>query len=86
LLEIELDRELDARAIQRLRTAIDALLGTRGLVGDPDRRERHWSFFVRSEAAQATDMDREAVLEWARARAEFTMVRAGPIVDAASPS
>ena len=56
----------------------------RGLVVDQRSSGRRWSFVVRSEASQATDLDREAVQAWTQARPEIVSARIGPLLDFAS--
>jgi uncharacterized protein YggL (DUF469 family) len=57
------------------------LLEPRGLILTSADGVAHWSFVVQSEAGQATDDDREAVLAWARRRTEIVGVEASQVVD-----
>jgi uncharacterized protein YggL (DUF469 family) len=51
----------------------------RGLMCGGGATGRQWSRVVRSEAGQATDADREAVISWSRARPEIVATTVGPL-------
>lgn len=81
LVELQPRRDLDEAARDTLSRLIEELLAARGLLRVPERPGYRWSFVVQSEAAQLTDMDREAVFAWAHRRPEVARVDVGPIVD-----
>lgn len=56
----------------------------RGLCCDAGATGAMSSHVVRSEASQATDADREAVLDWARAHDLIFSIDVGPLIDLAS--
>jgi uncharacterized protein YggL (DUF469 family) len=60
-----------------IREAIEA----RGLTCAGGNNRAIWSPVVSSEAGQATDADRQAVLAWTRARPEVVSVTVGPLID-----
>jgi uncharacterized protein YggL (DUF469 family) len=64
---------------------IKEVLEPRGLIFSSVNAVAHWSLVVQSEAGQATDGDRKAVLAWARRRTEIAGVEVGQIVDWGSP-
>ncbi len=61
--------------------AMDALLAARGLLASASRRGTVLTWTVSSEAGQATEDDRDAVLEWARQRRELAEIDVGPLGD-----
>lgn len=56
-------------------------LDSRGLEDLADSAPAELDFLVASEAGQATDLDREALVTWLAARAEVTDYAVGPLVD-----
>ena len=60
------------------------LIERRGLCCDRGTTGAMSSHAVRSEAGQATDADREAVLDWARAHGAIFSIDVGPLIDLAS--
>lgn len=56
----------------------------RGLCCDRGTAGAMSSHVVRSEAGQATDADRDAVLEWARSHDMIFSIDVGPVIDLAS--
>jgi len=64
---------------------IKEVLEPRGLIVTSVNAVTHWSLVVQSEAGQATDGDRKAVLAWAQGRTEIAAVKVGPIADWGSP-
>jgi uncharacterized protein YggL (DUF469 family) len=64
---------------------IKEVLEPRGLILTSFNGVTHWSLVVQSEAGQATDGDRKAVLAWAQRRTEIARVEVGQIVDWDSP-
>ena len=65
----------------RLGAAFLALLVGRGLHDLGGAEPPALEFLVASEASQATDADREAVLAWLQARGEVSDFGVGPLVD-----
>jgi len=64
------------RSHSDLTESLAALLEARGLIAESDRA----SLIVSSEAGQATESDRQAVLEWAREHPAAT-IEVGPLGD-----
>jgi uncharacterized protein YggL (DUF469 family) len=56
----------------------------RGLCCDQGTSGAMSSHVVQAEAAQATEADREAVLEWARVHGAIISIDVGPLIDLAS--
>jgi hypothetical protein len=84
VVELQLQTEPSAVAADRLHAALVELLEARGLSGGTrPNLGSGWSFIVQSVASQATELDREAVLAWARGRAEVASAWAAPIGDVA---
>ena len=84
VVELQLRRDLDGADGDRVGKAFThELLEGRGLVCGPAYHGARWSFVVQSEAGQATEMDREAILAWARGRAEIGKAEVGPLIDRA---
>jgi len=77
--QLELAPGANADALWR---AFIALLEGRGLqYGDSGESPPTLSWLVSSEAGQATELDREAVVDWLKARAEIADFGVGPLVD-----
>lgn len=57
----------------------------RGLCCDQGAAGAMSSHVVRGEAGQATDADREAVLDWARAHDLIFSIDVGPLIDLGNP-
>jgi uncharacterized protein YggL (DUF469 family) len=55
----------------------------RGLVCEGRGAPRRWPHVVHSEAGQATDADRDALIAWAATRPEIVGSEVGPLVDLA---
>ena len=60
------------------------MIEPRGLECEERSSGRRSSFVVRSEASQATDLDREAVEAWTATRPEIVSATIGPLLDFAS--
>ena len=58
-----------------------ALAHVRGLIIDRVHDGRPRAFIIRSEAGQATDLDRQAVLEWASKLGQDTATTVGLLED-----
>lgn len=67
-------------AIKVMATLVDEVLDPRGLVVEAGAGHGA-SFVVRGEAAQATNADADAVVQWANGRSEILGARIGPLVD-----
>ena len=63
-----------------LQHALAELARARGLV-NVGGGASEWLYVLWREGSQAEHQDREALVEWARARQEVTFAEAGPIVD-----
>jgi uncharacterized protein YggL (DUF469 family) len=74
----------DSAVDQRVRRSFSELLDRRGLVADDRRHVDSWVCAVRSEASQATDADRDAIIAWAAAQPEIAVLEAGPLADLGS--
>lgn len=72
---------LDEGGETRLTDDFLRMLQARGLVTSGGFSGTRWSHVIRSEAAQATDADRQAVDAWAAGRAEIVVRDVGDIVD-----
>ena len=83
--ELDMVHSASDATVTRLRRSFEELIEARGLVRKTERGGRTWTFVVRSEASQATDADRTAVMAWADARGEIIAARVGPIVDLGAP-
>ena len=78
-MQMELAPAADAAALWR---AFEALLDERGLqYVEGDEPPPALSYLVSSVGGQATELDREAMLAWLRARAEVADYGVGPLVD-----
>ena len=67
--------------IDDLERELVALAHARGLIIDRVNDSRTRVFLIRSEAGQATDLDRQAVLEWAREHADAVETTVGLLED-----
>lgn len=57
------------------------LVQQRGLEADGGRGRRFWTYRLHGEGAQASDLDRSAVREWAATHPEIVSVRVGELFD-----
>lgn len=64
-----------------LLSAMDSVLASRGLVAESSKRGTLITCDVSSEAGQATEDDRGAVLAWANERREIAETEIGPLGD-----
>lgn len=78
---LELGENLTESELLSVRESFSALLGQRGLECEESGTATHWFRATRSEAGQATDADRQALLEWAAAHPAVVRMRVGPILD-----
>ena len=77
--QLELAPGADATVLWR---AFESLLEGRGLQSvDAGESPPTISWLVSSEAGQATELDREAVVAWLGARSEISDYGVGPLVD-----
>jgi uncharacterized protein YggL (DUF469 family) len=72
---------LDDTMETRLTDEFLRFLAGRGLVSSGGFSGTRWSHVIRSEASQATDADRAAVVDWASGRAEIEERDIGDVVD-----
>jgi len=81
LVEAELDRQLSDTKAGALWDAFMKLLQQRGLEAEGIHSRHTWRYRVRSEATQATDVDRTAIQEWAATQAGIVSCRVGAVHD-----
>jgi hypothetical protein len=60
---------------------METLLAARGLVAEASKRGTSLTWDVSSEAGQATEDDRNAIVEWAHDRRDVTETDVGPLGD-----
>jgi uncharacterized protein YggL (DUF469 family) len=77
-MQMELAPGADADALW---ASFAALLESRGLRTDEDGGAQCIECVISSEAGQATDLDREAIVAWLHARGEVADFGVGPLVD-----
>lgn len=68
-------------ALDDLERELVAIAHERGLIIDRVHDGRSRTFTIRSEAGQATDLDRQAVLDWARNHADVAQTTVGLLED-----
>lgn len=68
-------------AVRQLLEAMDAWLAARGLLASLSRHGGTLTWMVSSEAGQATEADRAAVVEWAREHGVLAESDIGPLGD-----
>jgi uncharacterized protein YggL (DUF469 family) len=81
LVELEVDETISSGRHDALWQTFMGVVEERGLVADGGTGRKRWSYMLRSEASQASDMDRKAIQAWAESRVEIAAVRVGPLVD-----
>jgi uncharacterized protein YggL (DUF469 family) len=58
-----------------------AMIESHGLFAGGGATGLQWHHVISRDGAQATDQDRQLLLEWARGRADVTDAVAGPLID-----
>ena len=74
-------RAVDDSASYALWTAFIEAIEAHGLSAGGGGEGIHWRHVITRDGAQATDQDREWLLEWANRRADVVDAVAGPLID-----
>jgi uncharacterized protein YggL (DUF469 family) len=84
LVEIEIDDYVSPVESDSLWNAFMAFVQQRGLEADGGRGSHMWTYRLCGESAQASDLDRAALQEWASKHREIVSIRIGDLFDVQS--
>lgn len=83
-LDLAIEPRLSETDAERLWRELNALLDRRGLEARGIRSTSTWSYRIRGESSQATDVDRTAIQEWATTQRGIVSCRTSVIFDLAA--
>jgi len=79
--DFRVEEGLDDAAESALWASFIGAIDERGLMCGGGYTDTEWSHVVHSEAGQATDADRDAIVAWSKTRPEIIAITVGPLRD-----